>query len=216
MTARDDTANQLLEGAYALETPADNLAYYRDFASHYDASFADAMGYAYPGLVAQQLIAMTPPDGPILDIGCGTGLVAAHLRDGGFDRPVDGVDISPEMLAVADTKGLYSHLHAVDLTQSTEALPTEYAGLISAGTFTHGHIGPDPLVRLVGHCRAGAIAVIGVNAVHYQQLGFAPVLGGLADSGNITRPDLHQVKIFDSADPKHADDTAFILTFQIK
>lgn len=38
-------------------------------------------------------------DGPVLDVGCGTGLVTAHLHGLGVD--ITGVDLSPGMLAVA-------------------------------------------------------------------------------------------------------------------
>jgi SAM-dependent methyltransferase len=37
--------------------------------------------------------------GPVADIGCGTGRVTAHLSDLGL--PVSGVDLSPQMVAVA-------------------------------------------------------------------------------------------------------------------
>jgi ubiquinone/menaquinone biosynthesis C-methylase UbiE len=38
-------------------------------------------------------------DGPVLDVGCGTGLATAHLHGLGVD--ITGVDLSPGMLAVA-------------------------------------------------------------------------------------------------------------------
>lgn len=37
--------------------------------------------------------------GPVADIGCGPGYVGAHLRDAGVD--VFGIDLSPEMVAIA-------------------------------------------------------------------------------------------------------------------
>lgn len=210
---QDDEAARLLAGAYALQTPADNLEYYRDFAGHYDASFADAMGYIYPQIVATHFANQTVPAGPVLDVGCGTGLVAACLHDARANLTIDGVDLSPEMLDVARTKGQYDRLFEVDLTGGLDGLPTGYAGMISAGTFTHGHIGPAPLVRLVAHCRPGAVALIGVNSVHYDALGFAPVIRQMTDDGLITAPRIEEVKIFDGADARHAEDTAQLLQF---
>ena len=40
-----DPGAALLAGAYALETPDQHVAYYRDFAQHYDQTFADGLGY---------------------------------------------------------------------------------------------------------------------------------------------------------------------------
>lgn len=41
----------------------------------------------------------TTPDGRVLDAGCGTGRLSRHLADNGCD--VDGLDLSPGMLAIA-------------------------------------------------------------------------------------------------------------------
>lgn len=213
---QDDEANRLLEGAYALQTPTDNVIYYRDFASHYDASFAGAMGYIYPGIVARALIEVDYSPGPILDVGCGTGLVAAELRAKGVMDPIDGVDLSPEMLVKAEEKALYQSLYEIDLTAELMGLPHGYAALISAGTFTHGHIGPEPLSKLIDHCQAGAIAAIGVNAVHFKALNFAAVLGDLYERERISQPVMQEVKIFDGADDAHAEDTAFVLRFTVR
>lgn len=212
---QDDEANRLLEGAYALQTPRDNVVYYRDFASHYDASFADAMGYVYPCIVADALAAADYPAGPILDIGCGTGLVAAALRARGVTRAIDGVDLSPEMLAQAATKTLYQNLFELDLTGDLASLPNGYAALVSAGTFTHGHIGPAPLAKLIEHCQSGATAVIGINAVHFKALSFAPMLDDLRAQNRISQPVMREVKIFEGADDTHAEDTAFVLCFSV-
>ncbi len=50
-----------------------------------------------------------------LDLGCGTGLCAAPIRQ--VADEVDGVDLSAAMLAQARTSGLYRHLHQADLVQ---------------------------------------------------------------------------------------------------
>ena len=97
-----DPGAALLAGAYALETPDQHVAYYRDFAQHYDQTFADGLGYVYPLAIAAALERLTPPDGRILDIGCGTGLVASAILARRPDAVIDGVDISPEMVAKAD------------------------------------------------------------------------------------------------------------------
>ena len=113
------------------------------------------------------------PNGPVCDIGCGTGLVARHLKAKSPDIVVDGVDISADMLAVAADKSLYQNLYEVDLTGDIVSLPTGYAAIISAGTFTHGHLGPEPLHHLIRHCQVGGVFCIGVNQQHYQKYDFA-------------------------------------------
>jgi SAM-dependent methyltransferase len=51
------------------------------------------------------------------DLGCGTGRTGAWLRARGVAR-IDGVDLTPEMLAVARSRGLYARLHEADLAAS--------------------------------------------------------------------------------------------------
>ena len=51
------------------------------------------------------------------DLGCGTGRTAAWLRDQGV-ASIDGVDISPEMLAVARERGLHDRLVEAEVTDT--------------------------------------------------------------------------------------------------
>src|SRR5919206_4938057 len=44
-----------------------------------------------------------------VDLGCGTGRTGAWLRQRGV-RTIDGVDLTPEMLVVARSKGVYRDL----------------------------------------------------------------------------------------------------------
>jgi len=211
----DDEGVRLLKGAYALETPDDNRSYYREFARHYDQSFADGLGYIYPEAVAARLLAAELPPGRILDVGCGTGLVATHLRAARSDLQIDGADLSPEMLAVAAKKALYDDLFEVDLTGDLCELRSDYAAIISAGTFTHGHLGPGPLVGLVGRCRGGALAVIGVNAQHHETHGFAGFMQNLVAQGAVSSPSYDEVPIYNGADQDHAGDVALVMMFRV-
>lgn len=208
----DKRSTDLLEGAYAVKTPEDSVRYYRAFADTYDAEFAAQLGYAYPGLIAAAFARHAGPgDHPVADIGCGTGLVAAAL--GLPTEAIDGFDISREMLDKAADKGLYRALHRVDLTRPL-TLRDRYGALVSAGTFTHGHLGPDPLIELLTLARPGALFVIGVNAEHFAKERFGDTLDLLLREERITDVARETVAIYDKPDTPHGRDEAQILTFR--
>jgi SAM-dependent methyltransferase len=210
--AGQDDARALLEGAYGLATPADNIAYYRHEAAAYD-NFITSLGYVFPGKVAQILkAAFRDGDLPVADIGCGTGAVAEAL-----DLPpadIDGFDISPEMLARARAKALYGRLVECDLTRPLAGIAPVYGALVSSGTFTHGHLGPEPIRHLLAIARPGALFVLGVNAAHYAARGFGAALSAMLDQRLISAPSLTEVPIYDIAGHAHSGDTAMILTFR--
>jgi predicted TPR repeat methyltransferase len=68
--------------------------------------------------------------GPVLDLGCGTGLVAVALSDLPLG-PWVGVDLAPRMLERAATKRLYAGLHEADIIDFL-AGNTQHWGLILA------------------------------------------------------------------------------------
>jgi SAM-dependent methyltransferase len=51
----------------------------------------------------------------VADLGCGTGRTAAWLRARGVTAPIDGVDVTPEMLARARDRGAHSSLCEADV-----------------------------------------------------------------------------------------------------
>jgi SAM-dependent methyltransferase len=84
---------------------------YREWLPLYDATVQDEMDLALldtlsvPGWAAAERAA---------DLGCGTGRTGAWLRSRGVGR-VDGVDLTPEMLAIARSRGVYAQLREADL-----------------------------------------------------------------------------------------------------
>lgn len=217
----NDGSEPNLENAYSVETPDDSRRLYAKWAQSYDDSFVASMGYVYhENVVATFLDAGGSAGGAVLDVGCGTGIVGMALGDVGESR-VDGIDISPEMIEVARTKKTvfgrpaYRDFFEADLTAPLEISDDVYNGIISVGTFTHGHLPPDPLRELVRIAAPSAVCAIGINAEHYVEMGFDRLFAELTADGLITSPVLVDVAIYESADDAHAGDRGNIAVFQV-
>ena len=203
-----------LEDAYAVETPDDSRRLYARWADTYDTEFIAANGYRYHTEVVRVLAATEPPEGAVLDVGCGTGQVGVALRDAGVEV-IDGVDISAEMLAKAQARGIYRHLDEADLTRTLDIPDGHYAAVVSAGTFTHGHLPPDPLAELIRITRAGGRAAIGINVAHFAEHGFADWLDAAVARGEITAYETQVVPVYEGSDPDNPNDMARIVTFSV-
>lgn len=200
-----------LEAAYALKTPEDSVRYYRDWAARYDRDFAAGMDYRGPEVVAAAFATLGGM-GPVLDIGAGTGLVAEALARAGIG-PVDGIDISAEMLAVAAAKGLYRQTIRADLTLPLPIRNSVYSGLISAGTFTHGHVGPEAFDELLRIAAPGALFAVTVHSGVYSSGGFARYFAALGDRISAFRAEPFRIYGPEAAGA-HADDTGWIVSFR--
>jgi SAM-dependent methyltransferase len=212
-----------VDDAYALKTPADSIRLYGEWAETYDADFVEPVGYVVYLSVAEILVQQRSLiAGAVLDVGCGTGIVGASLREGGIEV-VDGIDISPPMLVEAakkktrDDVPVYRNLIAADLTKKLDIPDNQYAGLISAGTFTHGHLGPASLDELWRVAAPGARCAIGVRSTHYESADFGEKLSVDVANGIITKPELVEVSMYSAQtdNPQHAGDVAFIVVCQV-
>jgi len=172
-------ALSLLKGAYDIKTPEDNILYYKRFSKDYDKVFAAGLEYSYPKYVAEEFFQNYNNTGYICDIGCGTGLVANELKYIDSNLIIDGFDISIDMINEARKKNIYRKFYEIDLTKPIKNVPKNYSGIISAGAFTHGHLGPDIINDLLSICKDGATLTIGINAIHYKEKGFENFLGNL-------------------------------------
>jgi SAM-dependent methyltransferase len=206
-----------LKGAYSLRTPEDAVRLYADWAKTYDEDFAARRRYIFADAVAAEFARLaTQKDGPVLDVGCGTGLVGSALDQLGEWR-LDGFDISPEMLDVARAKGVYASLTTGDLTGRLDLPDGAYGGLVSAGTFTHGHVGPEALDELIRIARRGALFVLGINEEHFESRGFSTALEKFTSAGAITAPESLRTRIYgDDGEDKdgHGRDHALVVTFR--
>ncbi|MBU2981731.1 methyltransferase domain-containing protein [Lentibacter algarum] len=206
MTDGDDDLN----AAYALKTPEDSKRLYGAWAESYDTGFADELAYRLPEHVAEALAARSP-NGPILDIGAGTGLVGLALSALGLG-PVDGTDISQEMLDKAAQKDVYQRLFTGDMTKRLPVNDGAYNAVVSSGTFTTGHVGPEALDEVLRIAATGALIAISISEAHWEAAGFRSKFDSLV--GKIHDFELVPVQIYGAeAKHEHADDRGNIALF---
>jgi len=212
-----------VDDAYAIETPADSVRLYGEWADTYDSGFVEHEGYVVYLRVAEILLRQRSRiNGAVLDVGCGTGIVGVELRKGGIEI-IDGVDISPPMLVEAEKKRsqddvpVYRNLVDADLTKTLDLPDNQYAGLVSAGTFTNGHLGPEPLDELWRVAAPGAHCAISVRSTHFESAHFGEKLSIDVEKGTITKPDLIEVSLYsaETRNLEHANDTALIVVCQV-
>ncbi|MBB4064555.1 methyltransferase domain-containing protein [Gellertiella hungarica] len=79
----------------------------------------EQLGYCVPVMVRQRLQELKlGPFGKLLDLGCGTGLTGAALRDMADD--ITGLDLSENMVAIADEKEAYDTLYVAEVEDYLE------------------------------------------------------------------------------------------------
>lgn len=151
-----------LGAVYASKNPDEIASHYDKWAETYDADMS-AAGYRHPS-ICLALLARHLDRGatPLLDAGAGTGLIGEWLKILGYDE-IEALDISSGMLAVAKTKGVYQAFHEQALGKGLPFKDGAFAGIVSAGVFTTGHVGSEGLGELVRICRSGGVIVLTVK-----------------------------------------------------
>ncbi|MCO5160569.1 MAG: class I SAM-dependent methyltransferase [Mesorhizobium sp.] len=170
---------------YSAKKPEEVAALYDRWADTYDAEMA-AAGYRHPS-IALALLARHLPRGatPVLDAGCGTGLVGEWLGIVGYPD-IEGLDISAGMLERAKAKGAYVRLHNLALGGPLPFADGHFAGIVSAGVFTTGHVGAEGLDELIRICRKGGAIVLTVKNTLWDD-GFSARIADLEAKGIVTR-----------------------------
>lgn len=103
------------------------------FAERYDEVLVDWLEYRGPEVVRSAIEAVLGPRPPlqdVIDLGCGTGLSAPFLRP--IASRLDGVDLSPGMLAKARQRGLYDRLVQAEIGAYLAEHPDAYTLAVAA------------------------------------------------------------------------------------
>ena len=204
-----------LNDAYSVKTPEDNIKLYKVWASSYDDDFAKKNDYRSPVLISNYYDKYSNKnDVPVLDVGAGTGLIAEVMnKKNTID--IDAIDISPEMLESAKSKNCYNKLIEADLTENLDIDNNYYGAIVSAGTFTHGHIGPNALDELLRVTKPSGLFVITIHSKVYVNQSFEQKFQDINEQ--ITDLTFHEEKAYgNNPDKDHGNDTVFITVFRKK
>jgi len=207
-----------LDEAYSVKTPDDNRRLYAKWAATYESSFVDAKQYRYPKAIAEVFNDVLPAVTRVLDIGTGTGLTGMYVTRLRPEVVIDGMDISPEMLAQAQRKTredgsvVYRALYERDLTVAVPNENEPYEALFSSGTFTHGHLGPECLRNLLPLLAHDGWLVVGVNNEHFESKGFAGELDSLVALGAIQTPEILRIDVYEPGSVHYGDQARVIVT----
>jgi predicted TPR repeat methyltransferase len=106
------------------------------FSADYDKRMLVDLRYQAPEILANLFTFVMPGREAlsILDLGCGTGLAGQVFKP--VAARLDGVDLSPKMVAVARARGIYDHLAVADL-ETALAEPGAYDLILAADTLVY-------------------------------------------------------------------------------
>ena len=134
-------------GAEAIpERPAASYItrYYDNYAASYDHKLVEDLQYQCPQIIFAALRKHCQNAGDILDLGCGTGLCGQAVRS--LATRLDGVDLSPQMIAKARERSIYNELEVADIYSFMERKASSYDVIVAAGVFEH--VGdPSPIFQ---------------------------------------------------------------------
>lgn len=151
-----------LDKAYGTKDTAETRQLYDDWAASYESEIAEN-GYATPGRCAAALAQFSGDlTAPVLDFGCGTGLSGLALKLAGFPV-IDGMDLSPEMLAEARNKGIYRDLSVVSGDGTPQIPQGEYQAIAAIGVIGVGAAPIGVLDDLIQALPKGGYCVFSFN-----------------------------------------------------
>ena len=151
----------------------------------YNAKGAQAIRESYAAFTARYV----PNDGgPILDAGCGTGLVGEALAILGYTNIV-GIDISPAMIKHAENLQVYDRLYEHDLGRPIPESDNSLAAVTCFGSLGPGHAPPECLNEFIRVTRPGGFVIFNVRPDTYEEQGLRKTIEDL-----VSGPTVRQVE----------------------
>ncbi|KAI8680649.1 hypothetical protein LRP88_04566 [Fusarium phalaenopsidis] len=159
-----------------LSSSAEAQAAYDDWAENYDNDMlGESEDYVAPNIagdyVKRYLGTRDIGEIRILDAGCGTGLVGASLIKKGA-KHIDGIDLSPGMLQVAERSGAYQSLSVENMSQRLDILDQTYDVVVCVGTMTQGHVGPEAFDEFARIVKPGGFIISTIRDTFWKMNGY--------------------------------------------
>lgn len=172
-----------------LSSSAEAQAAYDDWAENYDNDMlGESEDYVAPGIASdyvKRYLGSHPIEHVrILDAGCGTGLVGASLAKKGA-KHIDGIDLSPGMLQVAERSGAYETLSVANLSQRLDIPDQTYDVVVCVGTMTQGHVGPEAFDEFARIVKPGGFILSTVRDTFWKMNGYEDKVKSLDKAGKL-------------------------------
>jgi predicted TPR repeat methyltransferase len=147
--------DSISENPEAKQTPPDFIqALFDQYAYNYNDHVKTQLKYQVPGLIREALspyINQNKPYQKILDLGCGTGLMAPYLSD--ICLKLIGVDLSENMIEIAKQLGGYYKLYHDNILHFLPKHPNEFDLIVAADVFCYF----GDLKEILTHCHLALI-----------------------------------------------------------
>jgi predicted TPR repeat methyltransferase len=184
-----------LDSAKIPKPPTSHVkALFDQYADHYEEHMVNKLSYTLPEIMADYIfkyglnklkplceISEKPPL-KILDLGCGTGLMAQALINKSPQKlEIHGVDLSPNMLELAREKGVYQSVSCEDILDylNTACESKQWDGVMAADVLNYFGDLSDLFQKVKRALRPGGWFCFSVEAVDF---GFLSPLVGKTDS----------------------------------
>ena len=139
--AVENRDNALFELRRATRCPPGFMRHlFDDFASHYDDTMLNKLGYrAHLNLreLADRVLPQRDRPWRVLDLGCGTGLVGETFRGLARGGRLDGIDLAPRMIEAARQRRVYDDLTLGDIESILQAPGRTYDLILAADTMIY-------------------------------------------------------------------------------
>jgi predicted TPR repeat methyltransferase len=156
-------------------------AAFDDYADSYDSNLV-VLEYSLP-LAIRSLLLASPmiggglSVGPVLDLGCGTGLIAMAIGDLPVG-PFTGVDLSPRMLSWARAKQLYAELREGDIVTDLATHRQRWPLIIAADVLCYFGALEELLSLIRQRLKPGGWFMFSVEEIRADYDGVVPGNGG--------------------------------------
>jgi predicted TPR repeat methyltransferase len=193
-----------VDNVYSYQSPEDLKKYYNDWAHQYD-DYTVQVHYVLGQYIAMHASKSMPHTTvSVLDIGCGTGIVGENIFSRRPSSLIDGIDISKKMINLAKLKSTpdgslcYRKFYCQDLTTQSNIIKEQYDFLVSAGTFTLGHLGSDDLLYMIKYLTNGGKAIVSVKGDHFESDNFSVKIYKAISEGLIKDLLIHETNAYNS------------------
>ncbi len=180
----DSCGTQRVKKVFNAKSKDDLITYYKDWAEEYERDLINA-GYRYPPIVSGLIGKYLPYSSKILDAGAGTGIMGEILQLLGYGN-LAAVDISPDMLKIAEMKHVYEKIQVMDI-ENMSFSSAEFDAVICLGVFTQGHASAESLNEFVRVTKKGGYLIFSITSPAYDNAGFKEKLAELENNHEIEK-----------------------------